>query len=347
MTHTRPTLEMPDIVLNRSNNYAVRERLLRESSRRLGPAHSKGSKDSDTRGISYSSTSVVRSRLTSADNGSAPGHHEHGNRSFISATEHGGLPPLGPSIRRSTIRHWEIENKSDDELESEDEASIDGFDEERPPHLVEPTTNNFGSSVLHAHNHKSSFSRRGQKSEVSNTSMSGGVNVKSGLKRYIPPRRERKNFLENVDFDLLNLLDQETVNMEQNEDVATEMLASSTIGRGSSLGGELSKILEAPENMEISAGCVDEDAGEIRLVRSKMSQRVPKDLVTLAAEEIKDISERGIEIDADLQEDLDEKLTRTKEVEELYDEIMKTETQKHLEYSEGEFYHFEVMVELQ
>ncbi|KAJ3124936.1 Coiled-coil domain-containing protein 87 [Nowakowskiella sp. JEL0407] len=69
----------------------------------------------------------------------------------------------------------------------------------------------------------------------------------------------------------------------------------------------------------------------VRTMNSRVSTRVPKGLITLAAEPAAAITEFGSEVDAKLLNGLDEKLIRFKEVEELYDEIMKTVTGNHFE----------------
>ncbi|KAJ3115662.1 Myosin regulatory light chain 12B [Phlyctochytrium bullatum] len=71
-----------------------------------------------------------------------------------------------------------------------------------------------------------------------------------------------------------------------------------------------------------------------RPFQSRVSQRVPKGFITLSAEPAAAVSEFGSEVDSKLINSLDEKLSRFKEVEELYDEIMKTLNGFHLETSD-------------
>ncbi|KAJ3208022.1 Coiled-coil domain-containing protein 87, partial [Dinochytrium kinnereticum] len=71
-----------------------------------------------------------------------------------------------------------------------------------------------------------------------------------------------------------------------------------------------------------------------RPLESRVSLRVPKGFITLSAEPAAAVSEFGSEVDAKLINSLDEKLSRFKEVEELYDEIMKTVNGFHLETSD-------------
>ncbi|KAJ3407268.1 Coiled-coil domain-containing protein 87 [Chytridiales sp. JEL 0842] len=69
----------------------------------------------------------------------------------------------------------------------------------------------------------------------------------------------------------------------------------------------------------------------IRSLGSRVSIRVPKGFITLSAEPAAAVSEFGSEVDSKLLDNLDEKLSRFKEVEELYDEIMKTVVGGHLD----------------
>ncbi|KAJ3334229.1 Coiled-coil domain-containing protein 87 [Blyttiomyces sp. JEL0837] len=74
----------------------------------------------------------------------------------------------------------------------------------------------------------------------------------------------------------------------------------------------------------------------VRCMESKVSQRVPKGFITLSAEPASAVSEFGSEVDSKVLDSLDEKLSRFKEVEELYDEIMKTIIGSHLETTEDD-----------
>ncbi|KAJ1550810.1 Coiled-coil domain-containing protein 87, partial [Nowakowskiella sp. JEL0078] len=88
------------------------------------------------------------------------------------------------------------------------------------------------------------------------------------------------------------------------------------------------------ENIFLGEGIVERTIQQkdiIRTMDSKVSLRVPKGLINLSAEPASAISEFGSEVDSKLLDSLDEKLSRLKEVEELYDEIMKTITGNHLE----------------
>ncbi|KAJ1561173.1 Coiled-coil domain-containing protein 87, partial [Cladochytrium tenue] len=69
----------------------------------------------------------------------------------------------------------------------------------------------------------------------------------------------------------------------------------------------------------------------VQTVGFKVSQRVPKGFISLSAEPASAISEFGTEVEASTLDVLDEKLSRHKEVEELYDEIMKTIVGDHLD----------------
>ncbi|KAI8806093.1 hypothetical protein BJ742DRAFT_680429, partial [Cladochytrium replicatum] len=74
----------------------------------------------------------------------------------------------------------------------------------------------------------------------------------------------------------------------------------------------------------------------VRTIESKVSTRVPKGFITLSAEPAAAISEFGSEVDSKTLDNLDQKLSRFKEVEELYDEIMKTVVGSHLENHDPE-----------
>ncbi|KAJ3296520.1 Coiled-coil domain-containing protein 87 [Borealophlyctis nickersoniae] len=74
----------------------------------------------------------------------------------------------------------------------------------------------------------------------------------------------------------------------------------------------------------------------LRSMDSRVSVRVPRGFINLAAEPAAAVSEFGSEMDSSLLGNLDEKLTRYKEVEELYDEIMKTISHTHLDTDEAE-----------
>ncbi|KAJ3135022.1 hypothetical protein HK101_004285, partial [Irineochytrium annulatum] len=73
---------------------------------------------------------------------------------------------------------------------------------------------------------------------------------------------------------------------------------------------------------------------DMRSMASRVSLRVPKGFITLSAEPASAVSEFGSEVDSKLLNSLDEKLTSFKEVEELYEEIMKTVNGSHLETDE-------------
>nr|KAJ3423147.1 hypothetical protein HK105_001554 [Polyrhizophydium stewartii] len=73
----------------------------------------------------------------------------------------------------------------------------------------------------------------------------------------------------------------------------------------------------------------------VRSFNSRVSMRVPKDFISLAAEPTSGAGEFNSEVDNRVLNVLDEKLARYKEVEELYDEIMKTVRGSHMETDEG------------
>ncbi|KNC99005.1 uncharacterized protein SPPG_05955 [Spizellomyces punctatus DAOM BR117] len=75
----------------------------------------------------------------------------------------------------------------------------------------------------------------------------------------------------------------------------------------------------------------EEEKKIMRPVQSHVSERIPKGFITLATEPAAAVSEFGSDVNNNMLNSIDEKLTRYKEVEELYDEIMKTLDQSHLE----------------
>ncbi|KAI9334500.1 hypothetical protein DFJ73DRAFT_852920 [Zopfochytrium polystomum] len=78
------------------------------------------------------------------------------------------------------------------------------------------------------------------------------------------------------------------------------------------------------------------DNSVIRTMGSKISQRIPKGFISLSAEPASAVSEFGSEVDSKVLDTLDERLSRHKEVEELYDEIMKTIVGNHLDTDDSE-----------
>ncbi|KAI8823681.1 uncharacterized protein EV422DRAFT_366033 [Fimicolochytrium jonesii] len=78
---------------------------------------------------------------------------------------------------------------------------------------------------------------------------------------------------------------------------------------------------------------MNDESGDMRPLPSGVSERAPKSIITLAAEPATAVSEFGAENDAEnsMMRHVDEKLTRTKEVEELYEEIMRTVKRTHLD----------------
>ncbi|KAI9203632.1 uncharacterized protein BJ171DRAFT_137851 [Polychytrium aggregatum] len=62
----------------------------------------------------------------------------------------------------------------------------------------------------------------------------------------------------------------------------------------------------------------------VRSMDSRVSGRMPQGFITLSVEPASEITDFGQDLDSNLKENLDERLTQYKEVEELYDEIMKT-----------------------
>ncbi|KAI9327045.1 hypothetical protein BDR26DRAFT_876127 [Obelidium mucronatum] len=68
-----------------------------------------------------------------------------------------------------------------------------------------------------------------------------------------------------------------------------------------------------------------------RTMESRVSLRVPKGFINLSAEPASAVSQFGSEVDTKKIDILDEKLSRYKEIEELYSEITKTLSSNHLE----------------
>ncbi|KAJ3069251.1 Coiled-coil domain-containing protein 87 [Podochytrium sp. JEL0797] len=68
-----------------------------------------------------------------------------------------------------------------------------------------------------------------------------------------------------------------------------------------------------------------------RTMESRVSMRVPKGFINLSAEPASAVSQFGTEVDTKKIDILDEKLTRYKEIEELYSEITRTLVSNHLE----------------
>ncbi|KAL2915676.1 hypothetical protein HK105_204861 [Polyrhizophydium stewartii] len=81
---------------------------------------------------------------------------------------------------------------------------------------------------------------------------------------------------------------------------------------------------------------IAESKTSVRSFNSRVSMRVPKDFISLAAEPTSGAGEFNSEVDNRVLNVLDEKLARYKEVEELYDEIMKTVRGSHMETDEDE-----------
>ncbi|KAJ3083479.1 Coiled-coil domain-containing protein 87 [Rhizoclosmatium hyalinum] len=73
-----------------------------------------------------------------------------------------------------------------------------------------------------------------------------------------------------------------------------------------------------------------------RTMESRVSMRIPKGFINLAAEPASAVSQFGNEVDTKKIDILDEKLSRYKEIEELYSEITKTLTSNHLETDDDE-----------
>ncbi|KAI8831958.1 hypothetical protein BJ741DRAFT_615773 [Chytriomyces cf. hyalinus JEL632] len=71
-----------------------------------------------------------------------------------------------------------------------------------------------------------------------------------------------------------------------------------------------------------------------RTMESRVSTRVPKGFINLSAEPASAVSEFGSEVDTRKIDILDEKLSRYKEIEELYEEIMRSMFSNHLETDE-------------
>ncbi|KAI9090457.1 hypothetical protein DFS34DRAFT_637422 [Phlyctochytrium arcticum] len=82
--------------------------------------------------------------------------------------------------------------------------------------------------------------------------------------------------------------------------------------------------------------CSGDQNKAMKPLGSQVSSRIPKGFITLATEPAAAVSEFGSDMDNSMLNSIDEKLTRYKEVEELYDEIMKTMNKTHLDPDEIE-----------
>ncbi|KAJ3093133.1 Coiled-coil domain-containing protein 87 [Quaeritorhiza haematococci] len=195
-----------------------------------------------------------------------------------------------------------VDDESDPDSEDDDEDSdADTYTESDFEFDIDPTMSSQFSAwvkddpLLRAHTETSFYQRR----------MIERQQVPKKRTRYLVPTKMREKYLTDFDYDSID----KSVD-RINDDIAQNPVRVSDSRKPDS--GMASKQI-------------------LRSVQSQISSRVPKGFITLSADPAAGVTEFGNVFDLDLLENLDEKLNRFKEVEELYNEIMKTIVGSHFD----------------